>query len=125
LTKEVWTLKVSVILAHPDPQSFNHAIARTAVEQLQENGHEVFGDPLRLLWKNCILDLCGVPTFYRETFTVVVTSTHEQRQGWLRRVREVVCRYFAEETNNGNREREKKVVRLLSKAMSSRSLLGA
>ncbi len=33
---------MSVILAHPDPKSFNHAIARTAVEQLKSNGHRVF-----------------------------------------------------------------------------------
>jgi len=36
---------VSVILAHPDEGSFNHAIARTVVEQLEINGHEaVFHD---------------------------------------------------------------------------------
>ena len=34
-------MKVSVILAHPQMGSFNHAIAQTAVEQLRENGHEV------------------------------------------------------------------------------------
>jgi NAD(P)H dehydrogenase (quinone) len=34
-------MQISVILAHPDPQSFNHAIAKTAVEQLQQNGHTV------------------------------------------------------------------------------------
>lgn len=33
---------ISVILAHPDPKSFNHAIARTAVEALKANGHNVF-----------------------------------------------------------------------------------
>ncbi|MGB2690115.1 MAG: NAD(P)H-dependent oxidoreductase [Desulfobacterales bacterium] len=195
-------MNISVILAHPDNQSFNHAIARTAATQLQKNGHsvifhdlyaeqfdpllpspeiptetllppdivkhcdeigsadgiiivhpnwwgqppailkgwvdrimrpevaykfldgdqgegipvgllkaqaaivfntsntlpererEVFGDPLQLLWKNCIFDLCGVSTFYREMFTVVVTSTYEQRQDWLRKVEEVVGRYF-------------------------------
>jgi NAD(P)H dehydrogenase (quinone) len=32
---------VSVILAHPDDGSFNHAIAQTAIRQLQANGHEV------------------------------------------------------------------------------------
>jgi NAD(P)H dehydrogenase (quinone) len=32
----------SVILAHPDPKSFNHAIALTAVETLKKNGHKVF-----------------------------------------------------------------------------------
>jgi len=33
---------ISVILAHPDPASFNHAIAKTAVEALKKNGHTVF-----------------------------------------------------------------------------------
>jgi NAD(P)H dehydrogenase (quinone) len=35
-------MKISVILAHPDEGSFNHAIARTAVEHLQSRGHSVF-----------------------------------------------------------------------------------
>lgn len=34
-------MSISVILAHPDDGSFNHAIARIAVEQLEENGREV------------------------------------------------------------------------------------
>jgi NAD(P)H dehydrogenase (quinone) len=34
-------MKISVILAHPDKNSFNHAIARAAVETLRENGHEI------------------------------------------------------------------------------------
>jgi NAD(P)H dehydrogenase (quinone) len=195
-------LKILVILAHPNKQSYNHAIAFSAVKQLQENGHNVifhdlytekfdpllpsqefpsevtlpsnirqhcdelrladgiiivhpnwwgqppailkgwvdrvmrpgvaykflegdkgegiplgllkakaaivfntantpskreqmvFGDPLQLLWKNCIFDLCGVRKFYREMFTVVVTSTPDQRQEWLRKVHEVVNKYF-------------------------------
>ena len=33
---------ISFILAHPDPKSFNHAIAKTAVEALKANGHKVF-----------------------------------------------------------------------------------
>jgi putative NADPH-quinone reductase len=195
-------LKILVILAHPNKQSYNHAIAFSAVKQLQENGHNVifhdlytekfdpilpsqefpsevtlpsnirqhsdelrladgiiivhpnwwgqppailkgwvdrvmrpgvaykflegdkgegiplgllkakaaivfntantpskreqmvFGDPLQLLWKNCIFDLCGVRKFYREMFTVVVTSTLDQRQEWLRKVERVVNDYF-------------------------------
>jgi NAD(P)H dehydrogenase (quinone) len=195
-------MKLSVILAHPDPQSFNHAIAQTAVETLQQNGHkivfhdlyaekfdplllteeipteatlsleleehcqeitsaegiiivhpnwwgqppailkgwvdrvfrpglaykflegdkgegipvgllkakaalvfntsntppkreqEVFGDPLQLLWKNCIFDLCGVKTFYRKMFCVIVTSTAVQRVRWLEEVKETVQQYF-------------------------------
>jgi NAD(P)H dehydrogenase (quinone) len=33
---------ISVILAHPDSESFNHAIARTAVKAIKANGHTVF-----------------------------------------------------------------------------------
>lgn len=32
---------ISVILAHPDPKSFNHAIAQTAIEALKANGYKV------------------------------------------------------------------------------------
>jgi len=35
-------MQISVILAHPDTKSFNHAIARTAVEAIKTNGHKVF-----------------------------------------------------------------------------------
>lgn len=35
-------MNISVILAHPDKASFNHAIAATVVEQLESNGHAVF-----------------------------------------------------------------------------------
>ncbi len=34
-------MKISIILAHPDKTSFNHAIAVTAVATLEGNGHEV------------------------------------------------------------------------------------
>lgn len=40
------TSTVSVILAHPDPQSFNHAIARAALETLVDNGYKVFSHDL-------------------------------------------------------------------------------
>lgn len=62
-----------------------------------EREARVFGDPLEMLWKNCIFGLCGVKTFHRETFSVIVTSTIEQRKEWLARVREVVQYYFPKE----------------------------
>lgn len=34
-------MRISVILAHPDPKSFNHAIAKTVIEALKANGHKV------------------------------------------------------------------------------------
>lgn len=35
-------MKISVILAHPNKKSFNHAIAKAAVDALRQNGHELF-----------------------------------------------------------------------------------
>ncbi len=62
--------------------------------------YDVFGDPLELLWKNCIFDLCGVPTFYRKMFTVIVTSTDEERKKWLRKVEITIDEYFPADNDN-------------------------
>ena len=35
-------MRISVILAHPDPESFNHALAQTVVDTLKANGYRVF-----------------------------------------------------------------------------------
>ena len=61
---------------------------------------EAFGDPLGTLWKKCVFDLCGVRKLHRRTFTVVVTSTPEQRAGWLDEVRQIVSQHFPQELNN-------------------------
>ena len=34
-------MNISIIIAHPNPKSFNHAIASTAAETLRRNGHQV------------------------------------------------------------------------------------
>jgi NAD(P)H dehydrogenase (quinone) len=54
----------------------------------------VFGDPLELIWKNCIFDLCGIRDFYRRTFGVVVTSTEKERQAWLDEVAGIIERQY-------------------------------
>jgi putative NADPH-quinone reductase len=59
-----------------------------------ERENKVFGDPLQMLWKNCIFDLCGVSVFYRRTFNVIVTSSAQQRKDWLDEVRRTVDEYF-------------------------------
>lgn len=69
--------------------------ARTAVvfntsNTMPEREMAVFGDPLETLWKNCVFGLCGVPQFVRRTYSVVVTSSPEQRQMWLDDVRKTV-----------------------------------
>ena len=65
-----------------------------------EREQNVFGDPLQLIWKNCIFDLCGVKNFHREMFTVVVTSTQKQRVDWLNKVETVICKYFPPDNLN-------------------------
>lgn len=54
----------------------------------------IFGDPLELLWNNCIFDLCGVNNFYRRMFNIIVTSSDLDRKKWLSEVEETVRKYF-------------------------------
>ena len=54
----------------------------------------VFGDPLEAIWRNCVFGLCGVQAVHRRTFSVVVTSTEEQRACWLSEVRAMVGDIF-------------------------------
>lgn len=56
----------------------------------------VFGDPLEAIWKRCIFDLCGVTNCHRRMFNVIVTSTPEQREAWLREVGEMITDNFSE-----------------------------
>jgi NAD(P)H dehydrogenase (quinone) len=60
----------------------------------EQRENEVFGDPLQLLWKNCVFDLCGVPTFYRKMYRVIVTSMAEERCAWLADVEKIVKAHF-------------------------------
>jgi putative NADPH-quinone reductase len=73
--------------------------ARTAIvfntaNTSKEREATVFGDPLELLWKNCIFDLCGVSQFYRKMFRIIVTSTLEQRKAWLGDVQQIIRKYL-------------------------------
>ena len=55
---------------------------------------EVFGDPLERIWRDCIVSFCGVPSFSRKMFGVVVTSTEEQRMCWLEEIRGLILSTF-------------------------------
>jgi putative NADPH-quinone reductase len=72
-------MKLSVILAHPDEASFNHAIAKTAVEQLEANGHEVFFHDL-----------------YKENFDPLLTREETDRGVSLPQTVARHCRQIAE-----------------------------
>ncbi len=59
-----------------------------------EREETVFGDPLQRIWKDCIFDLCGVTSFYRKMFQMVVTSTKDERMQWLKETEETANRFF-------------------------------
>jgi NAD(P)H dehydrogenase (quinone) len=61
-------------------------------EATREKG--VFGDPLQLIWENCVFGLCGSRKFHRRMFNIVVTSTEEQRREWLSEVSATINRFF-------------------------------
>ena len=53
-----------------------------------------FGDPLDALWRQCVFDLCGVTNFHRRMFSVVVTSTLDQRLEWMEEAIQLCRRVF-------------------------------
>ena len=59
-----------------------------------ERESTIYGDPLETLWKNNMFISCGVKSFYRKNFGIVVTSTLEQREQWLREVQEITNQNF-------------------------------
>lgn len=69
-------MKISVILAHPNEQSFNHAIAHAAVERLKANGHEV-----------------ALHDLYRENFDPLIVRDEIARNATLT---EAVCMHCDE-----------------------------
>ena len=71
-------MKISIILAHPNPGSFNHAIAATAADSLQRNGHEVV-----------FHDLC------QEQFSPLLTAAELQKDARLEPVVVRHCREIA------------------------------
>ncbi len=60
----------------------------------------VFGDPLDAIWRRCILDLCGVHSFHRRMFSVVVTSTREQRIAWIEQAKTLCRNVFGQNAHN-------------------------
>jgi putative NADPH-quinone reductase len=60
----------------------------------------VFGDPLEAIWRDCVFGLCGVPTIHRRMFNIVVTSTEEERKGWLSEVAATIHRFFPKGSQN-------------------------
>lgn len=72
----------------------NTALVFNTSNTSKEREENIFFDPLENIWKNCIFYLCGIKIFYRKMFRILVTSTDEQRQEWLREVESTVQKYF-------------------------------
>jgi NAD(P)H dehydrogenase (quinone) len=70
------------------------ALVFNTADTPEKREKKVFGDPLELLWKKCVFEFCGIQNYFRTTFSVVVTSSAEQRQDWLAQAEEVAVRYF-------------------------------
>jgi putative NADPH-quinone reductase len=65
-----------------------------------EREKALFGDPLGLIWKNCVFDLCGVPIFHRRMFNIIVASTAAQREQWLEEVQATIDKYYPKVSYN-------------------------
>ncbi len=59
-----------------------------------ERERAVFGDPLELLWRNCVFRFCGVDTVIRRMFCTVAGSTPEERAAWLAEAETIVSSAF-------------------------------
>lgn len=68
------------------------AVVFNTANTFPEREARVFGDPLERIWKDCVFGLCGVANVERRTFSVVVTSTPEERAAWLAEVRATMTR---------------------------------
>ena len=115
-------MNISIILAHPDPGSFNHAIASTAAETLHRNGHQVI---LHDLCQEQFPPLLSVMELRKDAKLVPVVARHCQEiakadgiiivhpnwwgmppailKGWIDRVlrMEVAYRFVANDKGEG------------------------
>jgi len=66
------------------------AVVLNSSNTAPEREQAAFGDPLETLWVRCIFGFCGVEDVRRRTFSVVVTSSEDERAAWLDEAAEIV-----------------------------------
>jgi NAD(P)H dehydrogenase (quinone) len=54
----------------------------------------VYGDPLQAHWVKVVFGLCGVKRVLRRNFAPVITSSADQRSGWLDEVRQLAIQWL-------------------------------
>ena len=74
--------------------SANSALVFNTSNTSEERENTIFKDPLETIWRNCIFDLCGIKTFERRMFQVIVTSDPDQREKWLSEVDEIIDKHY-------------------------------
>ena len=52
----------------------------------EEREKNVLGDPLHLIWENCVLPFCGVNRVERRMFGAIAGSGLKERESWLNEV---------------------------------------
>lgn len=67
-----------------------HALVFNTSNTPHEREVSLFGDPLEMLWKNCIFGLCGIASVIRRMYAPASASTPEQRTAWLAEVKVLV-----------------------------------
>ncbi len=51
-------------------------------------------DAMGNLWKVCVLDTCGVTEVERRLYSPMISSTQQQREGWLKEAAETIKKQF-------------------------------
>jgi NAD(P)H dehydrogenase (quinone) len=70
------------------------ALVFTTSNTPAEREKEIFHDPLEAIWKDCVFGLCCIKKVERKNFSVMVTSTQVEREGWLKEAAETTARYL-------------------------------
>ncbi len=74
--------------------SLRSALVLNTSDTPRERETDILGDPLNLIWKNCVLPYCGVNDVMRRMFGPVAGSSADQRDRWLDEVETLSSKCF-------------------------------
>ena len=78
--------------------SLEAALVLNTSDTPSEREATILGDPLHLIWENCVLPYCGVKKVKRRMFGAVAGSDLAQRQSWLAAVEAISITSFPSDT---------------------------
>ncbi|MFK7862064.1 MAG: NAD(P)H-dependent oxidoreductase [Granulosicoccus sp.] len=78
--------------------SIKAALILNTSDTPSEREAKVLGDPLHLIWENCVLPYCGAKNVRRRMFGAVAASDLTERQSWLAEVETVSSSTFPSDT---------------------------